>query len=653
MFIGLFLTILAIYRIGRKEIGITLSCAVLIWTGYIYSMTELLSLFKLVNKTSIIASIIIYNLVCVVCIFVSKRNVGKGTNNSNNGLPDKKLIILLIIVSCLVLPFSQLMTIYHPDSLNYHLPRLYMWCQNRSVAHFATSDTRMIGSPPLKEFIDLWVYIIYGGIHEQLMNLTQLVAYIINILLVYSLAGFIGCKGKYKLLAAFAYAATPIAMVEAFTTQNDEFAAMFELIFAIFIIRFINESDSLKLSAVTIVRYIALISSIGFIYLSKPSGVFAVVVFTVWLLTSCIRRKEKLLTIIFWFISVALGSVAVIFPEVVRNIITYGQVTDPWQGPGQLALTFDPRLLLVNFLKNIGNNLIHILWFWLGKTWTFFVYFISHLLRVNADNELISEFGKEFSLRSIPVYSFDSAPNIILTIFMLVMCISGIAYVIGCLNPKNKKRVMLSYSVSAVISALLIFTFVKWEVATARYFIAYFALLAPALGLRIQSIAGEEDVTNKRKKAIRVLLCRTIVVIGILDIALVIMFQFFYVTKQFPLADKGRGYYVFSPQATYENQYCVLDEELRQYSSVGLVTYGEQWTYAALKVLDAHSDEIRFVLVSNDSRKYESDSFKPEAIVFLGKIPVDYQGEFTYNGSSYEKPKNLSDVCAIFYYSSR
>ncbi len=650
MFIGLFLTIFFFYKIGRKDIGISLSCAVLIWTGYIYSMTEFLSLFNLVSKSSIITSIIAYDLVWVVCFFTKRKN-GIKMNKCKNILPEKELFFLLIVVSCIVLPFSQLMTIYHPDSLNYHLPRIYMWCQNRSVAHFATSDTRMIGSPPLKEFVDLWVYLIYGEIHEQLMNLTQLVSYCINILLVYSIAGFIGVKGKYKLFAAFVYAATPIAMVEAFTTQNDEFAAMFVLIFAVLIIEFIDKTDSLRISKITIARYIALVLSIGFIYLSKPSGMFAVIVFTVWLFTACIRRKEKLLTIIFWFISVALGSVVVISPEVVRNIFTYGQVTDPWQGPGQLALTYDSRLLFVNYLKNIGNNLIHILWFWFGKTWTFLVYFLSSVLRVNADNELISEYGKEFSLRSIPVYSFDATPNIILTIFMLVSCVIGITYVIKCLN--TKKRIMLSYSASAVICSLLIFTFVKWEVATARYFVAYFGLLAPALGLKIQSIADDEEAISKRKKVIKVILCRIIVAIGIIDVFLVVLFQLFYVTKQFPLIDKGRGYYVFSPQASYENQYCVLDDELRQHSSIGFITYGEQWAYAAIKVIDEHADEIRFVLVSNDSQKYESDSFRPEAIVFLGKIPQSCQGEFIYNGANYDAPKRLSDECAISYCCSR
>lgn len=618
-----------------------------------FSITELLSLFNWFITPMICAFTVIYDLVWIVVIFVNRKKINDHPFTSFfRGLlgqkENRRLFFLLIILSLIILSFSQIMTIYHPDSLNYHLPRILMWYQNKSVAHFATSDTRMIGSPPLKEFVDLWIYSLYGNIHEQLMNLTQWASYVVNIILVYSIAGYLGCERKWRLLSAFVFAATPIAMAEAFTTQNDEFATSFVLAFAVIILEFIKNKDSLKFNKDAVIRYIALIASIGFIYLSKPSGMFAVLVFAAWLVVSCIKRGDKIFTVLKWLACVVAGSIIVVLPEVIRNIMTYGRITDPWQGPGQLALTYDPRLLFLNFLKNIGNNIIHIIWFWLGKVWVYLVYVLAKLLHVNADNELISEFGQEYKLRTIPVYQFDFAPNVILTVFLLVICVIGIIRIILSIS-KKRKELSFDYSFASVVSALLIFIFVKWEPFSARYIIAYLGLLAPVLGLELQHARGDEPVTGKRKLNLKKFMTYIIIAVGAIDICAVILFQAFYFSKQFPLSDKGRGYYVFSAEASYENQYLALSRELKDCSNIGAVVSGEQWAYVAMKTMRDRSDVVRFVMVNNDSEKYENVSFHPDAIIFLGLIPEECKDGFMYNKSYYDIPQTLSEVISISY----
>lgn len=657
MIIGLFLTIIALHECTKKRWGLSISYAALVWCGWIYALTETLSVFNLLGTPAILAFTSVYDLIWIAVIVIKNKKVKDssffGSIRSLLGIAEnRKLFIGLLILGFLILALSQIMTIYHPDSLNYHLPRILMWYRNRSVAHFATSDTRMIGSPPLKEFVDLWIYSIWGRIHEQMMNLTQWAAYIVNILMVYSIAGYVGCRGKWRLLAAFVYAATPIAMVEAFTTQNDEFAAMFVLVFVVVVLEFTQDPDSLKFGRNAIIRYASLIASISFIYLSKPSGMFAVLVFAVWLVVSCIKRGDKVFSVIKWLFAVAIGSAVIILPELVRNLITYGRITDPWQGPGQLALTADPRLLFINFLKNVGNNIIHVVWFWLGKVWVYVVYALAKLLHVNADNELISEFGQAFQLRTIPVYQFDFNPNVILTVFLLILCVAGIIRLIKKLIRREFKDIEFSYTVASVISALLIFLFVKWEPFSARYFIAYLGLLAPILGLKLQKLDAGNELDRKRKFNTKNIISFVIVAIGVLDICAVIMFQGFYFTKQLPLTDKGRGYYVFSAEATYENQYLALSNELKDYSSIGIVVNGEQWVYVAMKLIEEHNDDMRFVLAPNDSKQYESESFHPEAILFLGSVPSDYQVSFVYNDHSYNEPEKISDVCAVSYQSN-
>jgi len=503
----------------------------------------------------------------------------------------------------------------------------------------------MLGSPPLKEFVDLWIYVLYGNIHEQLMNLTQWMAYIVNILLVYSISGEIGCKAKWRLFAAFVYAATPIAMVEAYTTQNDEFATMFVLALAIQILDFVHNKDSLKIDRRAIARYVTLVVSIGFIYLSKPSGMFAVVVFAVWLMISCLKRGDKYKDVLVWLVSVICGSAVVILPEVARNVATYGAITDPWQGPGQLALTYDPRLLIINFLKNVGNNIIHVLWFWLGKVWVYIVYAFAKLMHVNADNEIIAEAGNIFELRKIPTYAFDATPNVILTVFLLVLLVRGVFFKLK----KHHQEKNTDYIIAVTVSSLLAFHFVKWEHFTARYFLAYFALLAPVLGFKMQLLSENDNDRLVMGKPFNKIIQYIIMAFCGMEIAAVVIFQCFYATKQLPLADKGRGYYVFSAEASYDNQYLALKEELKQYDKIGVYMKGETCFFGTLDVLEDKSNEIEFVMVQNDSKKYENKAYQPDVIVFLGAIPQKCEVEFNYNGMSYCKPKCLSEWCAVSY----
>ena len=174
MILGLFSTILAIYHFNKKW-GTAIAYSLLIWCGYVYSVTEILSLFHLICTPAVLAVTIVYDLVFLSLVVLKARREKVSLFETIRGLLGvactKWLFIGLLVLSFLILAFSQVMTIYHPDSLNYHLPRILMWYQNESVAHFATSDTRMIGSPPLKEFVDLWIYSIWGSIHEQMGGL--------------------------------------------------------------------------------------------------------------------------------------------------------------------------------------------------------------------------------------------------------------------------------------------------------------------------------------------------------------------------------------------------------------------------------------------------------------------------------------------------
>lgn len=134
---------------------------------------------------------------------------------------------------------------YNWDSMTYHLPKVAYWAENHSVAHYATTIYRQVGNPPLHEFISLDVYLLMGNT-DYLLNLIQCGAYLTNAWLVYEIAGKIGCSSKAAKVGMLLFCSTPIAFAEALTTQNDNLACLFLLIFVYELSDFLDREKRLQ-----------------------------------------------------------------------------------------------------------------------------------------------------------------------------------------------------------------------------------------------------------------------------------------------------------------------------------------------------------------------------------------------------------------------
>ena len=77
---------------------------------------------------------------------------------------------------------------YNWDSMTYHMPRVFHWLQNGSVAHYATNIGRQVASPVLGAYVNLHVYALAGG-NDLFVNLLQSVSYLSSGILVYAIAG--------------------------------------------------------------------------------------------------------------------------------------------------------------------------------------------------------------------------------------------------------------------------------------------------------------------------------------------------------------------------------------------------------------------------------------------------------------------------------
>lgn len=658
--VGIILNIIyALFKIQEENASVKIAYGITGLGLWIYAVTEILSLFGKMSKNTCTAAWILWDIVILILLLVYIfKHYSKFSNNSlkvmlNTNKYELAAIAAIVIYAMFIFFIAIRIVPYNWDSMSYHLSRIWFWVQNESVRHFATMDTRMLGTPAFTEFVDLHLYLLYSQYNDSILNLTQATSYIFNILLVYSIAKRIGCKFRNRMFAAILFATTPIAFAEGLSTQTDEFAALWILVFTRVLLEIVYSQDKLVLNKSGVLRLFVLAISLALSILTKPSGLFCIAVLFIWLLYVCIKRRDNLLLILKWIMSVAILMVIIIIPEAARNILTYGAITDPWQGPGQLVLTPDIRYQIVNFFKNIGFFLPGVLWPAFNQIWQHMVYYLGYILRIDVDSILISEGGtyEENLVNKIENYEYDTATNSVITLLFLIILIFIIIKTFIFLIRKIRNRrnngytcpVHLGYSTAAFIAFIFTCACVKSEIYVCRYMIASFGLLAPAIGLQIQKI-GKKELLNEG------------IIYGMSG--LLICSQFINMVNEHSehinySDERAEGYYEVN-SGEYESVYKVLHQYLEDngtaYENIGLIMDSNTYVYPILRVLENYSDNVNYIDVANSSSRYIDNSYSPDCIIIItyGDMDDAYNEGYTYNGYDYISGKRLSEKCLVF-----
>ena len=122
-------------------------------------------------------------------------------------------ILVLTLVVALAAPPNNW------DSLTYHMSRAAHWLQNGSVYPYPTANDRQLFLAPWAEFLGAQFLALAGG--DRLANAVQWLAFAGCVSGAWRVAGLLGAKGTGKMLAAFFVATTPMAILQASSSQND------------------------------------------------------------------------------------------------------------------------------------------------------------------------------------------------------------------------------------------------------------------------------------------------------------------------------------------------------------------------------------------------------------------------------------------------
>ena len=600
---------------------------------FLYVITEVLSLFDMVNQIylTIAWSLLIVTLFCVNILRYHKV-WNKKSKKELIRRPEMPFLFLFAVFSIGMLTLAIWTVPYNWDSMCYHLPRIMHWAQNGSVAHYVTNDLRTITSPPLTEFVGLHIYLLYGH-NDALFNLIQCFSYVLNAVLIYGITRKIGVTGKLSYLSSFLYLCMPIAFAEALSTQVDEFATVWLLIFVYLLLDFILNIDMLKWERSSVERLLLLGCSMGLGYLAIPSVLLAMGVFLIWLLIICILRRDSCKTVLSMALTVAAVTLVVIFPEIYRNLVTFHAISAPVAGARQMVGTFNPAYVFVNGIKNIAYNLSNIYILNSQNAIQWLVSECAGFLRVEIDNPAIAEDGVAYALRLPQNYNHDSATNFVLTI----AAIGCALYLIYKAIRKRKKNNIDIYMYTSGISLLLFCFLARWEPYVTRYMLAYFALICPG-------VAGEIQNMGKIRKKVAIVFATIVCFMSTVDLMGLIIYHGGICMEQAADAKRSDGYFYYNSGISGDYDELISYLNNRKANGIGLYIRGNQYEYPIWSML-TYRTRMEDVLTENDSLIYDDATFLPEYIV---SISVGDNATLQYHGVQYLKCTSFGNDIDVF-----
>lgn len=604
------------------------------WMAYCFIITEALSLFQGIRMRNLWLCWGIFDVVLLgICVrkYPAAEWRLRIKKDSDMRVSRKSIAWLLFAIGMIILAVKT--APYNWDSMTYHLPRVFHWHQNGSVAHYAAYIGRQVASPVLGAFIELHIYSMSGG-REAFLNLMQCAAFLSNGILVFGIAKKLKCTEAWCILASVLFYAMPIAFAEALTTQVDNLAAFWMLCFVYLLFDLLDFKRKMLLSKRTSILVINLSLCIAFGYLAKPSVCIGMVFFAVWLLIVTILRKDSW-KVLGLYLLMSCGIILVVLaPEITRNIITYGAIASSVTGQRQLVGTLHPLYLLVNGLKNFTFNLPTV-WIYNSSELIYKVVSkVSVLLGVDINNPAIAEDGREFLVRHVQNFGHDTAVNPTIS-WLLLACILFFMFRNG---KRGLKELGNQYFLISGISFFAFCMALRWEPFVSRYMISYLAVLCPAVCAQIEMFfdGGARSAYKSRwgMMAVMWFLCVT-------ESAGMLYYHVDIAKHQ----NETGNYFV--NRSDVREAYDEIAAELngKKYREIGLMIGGDSYEYPLTTLLKEY-DRLEHVNVQNETAKYEDTSFIPEVIIMVNKSIADDVLEC--HGQEYIRYKEINDRYSIF-----
>lgn len=504
-----------------------------------------------------------------------------------------------VIVTVMIAAFVGLVAIVAApnnwDSMTYHLMRVEQWTRLGGVAHYATHYEPQLYQPPGAEMLVALGRVATGGDH--LAASVQWLSFVFAILLAPLAAARLGAGALGQVLAALLVATTPMALMQASSTQNDLVAALWLLIAATLALGI--DADESAAGWMLVARTMAAAGALGLAVLTKGTALLFGLPVAALLGWVVVRRAG-------WRRAIAIAVAAVALIAVVnagqwlRNHDTYGSFVSAGSGGNDYVNdSFGPATIVSNLARNASNHLDMPVGA-LNRVSEGAIRNGLELFGIDPDDPATTFTGQRFKIGPFGPHE-DHAGNFAL----LLLALWAVVAVLAVGAWRTRRRV--AWALVIVAQVLLFCALLKWQNWHARLHLPMFVLAAPLVAVCLEQM---------KKRAL-------VYAIAMLLVVASPLYVFFNYTR--PLVGErsiltvDRSTQYFLPRPNIETGYRSIADELdrRRVRRLAVVAPIDQWEYP-FHVLAADDRLVVFdALVENRTARYPASISRADAVACI------------------------------------
>ncbi|HEV2528501.1 MAG TPA: hypothetical protein VGT61_08650 [Thermomicrobiales bacterium] len=368
------------------------------------------------------------------------------------------------------------------DVLDYHLPRVMHWIQNRDVSFYPTAVSRQLNSGPWSSYAITQFFVLGGA--DAWANLVQWFAFVGCAIGSSVVARQFGAGPSGQICAAVFAATIPMAVLQGATAQNDLCVAFWVVTLAWALLRL--AAPDRRMTTGQVLRGGVLAgAALGLALLTKSTGfLFAGTVVAALGLLVLGRHRWR---IVLMGIAGGLTVIVLNAPFWLRNHALYGSPLGPGQEspPGQTwgrytndDLSLDT--LISNVVRFLALNVNPPSHEGAARVTAWVVSFLEGL-GIDPNDPGTTWAGQTFSVAPLHTNE-DGAGNLIHLVLI------GLVLIALPLVPALRRWAVVLYAGAALAGFLTFCLMLKWSPWSTRLYLTSLILFAPVIGLAVSQI---------------------------------------------------------------------------------------------------------------------------------------------------------------------
>lgn len=579
--------------------------ATITWGVFTVLMTEILSIFGLVNFAFLCVAWSVFNALLLFACIKYKVFYPISFDQIFNQYKKLDLLNQLLIISVVIIVATiGLIAIITPpnnwDTMAYVMPRIMHWIQNQSVDHYPTHYTPQLYNGPGAEFMLMHLQILSGG--DRFNNLLQWFSIIGCLSGASLIAKQLGADLRGQIFTVVLCATIPVGILHGSNSKNTWVVALWLVCLVYYTILMIKNKPSWGL-------VIGASSSFGLAVLTKGTSYIYAFPFLLWLFIAVANQlKIKIIPYL------AGGSLVVFLINLghyIRNYLVFGSPlsTYPYKWSNDI---YSIPIFISNVVRNMSLHFIPP--FLDNEVRDFSDRLIIQLHKflqvdpLDTRTTLMGDGGGQFSTQLQPLFE-DTAGN------HFHFWLAILAIILILFNKKCRQNQYLFTYLLVIISAFLLFcTIIKWQIWHSRLHLPFFILFCPIMGMVLA------DLLKPRISQYLLLLIFLIAIpyLGLNDLRPLIGVKSIFTNDRVSL--------YFAARSPLKKDYLEVANLISQQrcENIGIIQRQDSWEYPLWILINQSAQKavvMRNVNVENPSRIAEDAadrSFDPCAIVTMG-----------------------------------